>query len=110
LTPGSTSTEPLTQAHEALCKRCGRCCYHKLIVGEVIIAMDDACQYLDTSTKVCSIYDKRFEMNPRCLSVAQGIRKRVFPNDCPYVAHLKHYQGPLYGLSKREIEDIINSR
>lgn len=95
--------------HEDLCKRCGRCCYHKLIVGSVVIALDDPCRYLDVTAKTCTIYEKRFEINPRCLSVSQGIRKRVFPDDCPYVTHLKHYQGPLYGLSKEEIEDLVNS-
>lgn len=77
--------------HEALCRRCGRCCYEKLIIDNHVFTTRKPCSYLDVETNLCTIYERRFEVNPRCLSVPQGIELGVFPADCPYVRGLQDY-------------------
>ena len=78
-------SHPLSSEHEALCRRCGRCCYKKFIMDGHVFTTRRPCSYLNTATQMCSIYEKRFEVNPRCLDVPQGIEHGVFPADCPYV-------------------------
>lgn len=102
----TASADAVEAAHEALCRRCGRCCYHKLVVGDLVIALKDPCTYLDANTKLCTIYENRFELNPDCLNIERGIARRAFPEDCPYVADLTYYKGPIYGLSDEEIEHL----
>ena len=80
-------------SNDDLCRRCGRCCYAKVIIDDVY-STDVPCQYLDTASNNCTVYERRFELNPECLTVPQGIRARVFPADCPYVADVKGYRPP----------------
>jgi hypothetical protein len=75
-------------AHEALCRRCGKCCYRKVILGGRAVITPFPCQYLDTATNTCTVYERRHAVNPRCLSVAEGLKHSAFPADCPYVALL----------------------
>jgi len=82
---------PGSPEHEALCRRCGRCCYEKFIVDGHVFNTRRPCPYLDTRTNLCTVYDHRFEVNPRCLDVAAGIALGVFPADCPYVRDLPGY-------------------
>lgn len=77
--------------HEALCRRCGRCCYEKLIVDDHVFTLRKPCTYLDEATHLCRVYPRRHTVNPRCLTVAQGIACGVFPADCPYVKNLPAY-------------------
>jgi uncharacterized cysteine cluster protein YcgN (CxxCxxCC family) len=80
---------------ESLCRRCGRCCYRKLLVGDRIYYLDVPCPYLDTETRLCTVYERRHEVNPDCLDVEEGIRIGVFPADCPYVQGLEDYAPPV---------------
>ena len=85
----------MTETHdESLCKRCGRCCYRKIWIEDVLYYTPTPCQYLDTETRLCTVYEKRHLLNPECLSVEEGIRLGVFPADCPYVRDLPHYRPP----------------
>jgi hypothetical protein len=83
-----------TEAREATCLRCGRCCYAKLLIGDQIIYTDTPCAHLDIDTHLCTIYEHRHGVNPDCLSVKQGIRRAVFPADCPYVTDVPDYKAP----------------
>jgi len=99
-----------------LCRRCGRCCYAKIVVDSEIVYTPYPCRYLDRQTRLCTVYDRRFEVNPDCLSVEQGIRLRVFPADCPYVQGLKNYRPPrehwtteeriLFGYLVRQMDNV----
>jgi len=80
---------------EDLCRRCGRCCYRKVWIEERLYYTPTPCQYLDTETHLCTVYEKRHLLNPECLSVEEGIRLGVFPADCPYVRDLPDYTPPL---------------
>ena len=81
-------TDPV---HEALCRRCGRCCYEKFIVDGHVFTTRTPCRHLDVKTNLCTVYEERFEVNPQCLDVAGGIVFHAFPADCPYVRGLRDY-------------------
>ena len=83
------------EAHEAKCLRCGRCCCKKIIIGETVFYTPFTCRYLDVETKLCTVYERRHELNPGCLSVEKGIERGVFPADCPYVRGIEGYVPPV---------------
>ena len=71
---------------EKLCRNCGKCCYKKLIIDGTVYLTPFPCQFLDVQTNLCLIYERRHDLNPRCLSVPSGLKVSAFPADCPYVA------------------------
>lgn len=86
-----------SEEHEAKCNNCGKCCYKKIkFSDDLIVATKDPCEHLDTDTNMCKIYNERHEKHPTCLSVEEGIKQKAMPEDCPYVAGLKDYVGPIY--------------
>ncbi len=87
--------EAAVAGREAVCRRCGRCCHAKLLVGDVVIYTDTPCRYLDVETKLCTVYERRREVNPDCIDVEEGIARGVFPADCPYVEGLSGYKPPV---------------
>ena len=87
-TKQTASSETAGVAHEGLCNNCGKCCYKKIIVGRAVFITPFPCEFLDTNTNLCTIYDKRHELNPHCLSVEEGMKVSAFPEDCPYVPEL----------------------
>jgi len=91
------------QHDDALCDRCGRCCYEKLVVDDLVLFTSKFCEYLDEDTKLCTIYEERHITNPKCLSVDVGIKFSVFPADCPYVADLPGYKPPIEGVLGDEV-------
>lgn len=84
---------------ENLCLKCGKCCYEKIIAGNEVIFTSVPCKFLDQETKLCKVYNYRHGAHIRCLTIAEGIRARAFPADCPYVKNVKGYQAPI------ELED-----
>ena len=76
------------------CKKCGRCCVEKFIVGDDVYLTPYHCKYLDLDTRLCTVYDRRESLDVECLSVKEGIKNHVFPADCSYVEGLTDYQPP----------------
>ncbi|MGD0091979.1 MAG: hypothetical protein ABSE73_18865 [Planctomycetota bacterium] len=74
--------------HEALCNHCGKCCYKKIFIGSTVHITPFPCKYLDIKTNLCTVYERRHEVNRFCLSVEEGLRVSAFPRDCPYVGAL----------------------
>ena len=83
------------ESHEAKCRRCGRCCYKKIIVLDTVFYTPFPCRFLDIETRLCTVYERRHEANPGCLSVEAGIERGVFPADCPYVEGIAGYVPPV---------------
>src|SRR5207249_782624 len=79
---------------ESLCSHCGKCCYKKIIVGRTVYISPFPCEFLDTQTNMCTVYDRRHEMNPDCLSMETGFKHSAFPTDCTYVPEMapKNYK------------------
>lgn len=104
----SDSAHPPSRT-EAACRRCGRCCVQKVIVNGEVFATTRPCRYLDPKSKLCTVYERRFEVNADCLSVPDGIRHHVFPADCPYVQGLQDYRPPRPEvLSERVLAMLAN--
>ena len=61
------------------------------------------CPYLDVRTRLCTVYENRFQVNPRCLNVKQGIELGVFPASCPYVRGLRGYRPAEEGWLERGV-------
>ena len=95
------------EEHEALCRCCGRCCYEKLIVDGCVFTTRRPCAYLDGVGKRCRVYARRHKVNPRCLTVAEGIRYGVFPAQCPYVVELPDYRPAEEGWLDAEVVGMI---
>jgi len=103
------SEKEARRAREAMCRRCGRCCHQKLNVDGRIFYLDAACPHLDPETRLCRVYDRRFEVNPDCISVEEGIRRGVFPADCPYVAGLAGYRPPMEDPDPESLADALDA-
>jgi len=103
------------QAHsEKLCQRCGRCCYEKLSIEEVVVITDIPCQHYDEQTHHCRVYDQRHSHQVRCITVERGIAVGAFPDDCPYLQDMDDYRGAitiaeaekLFDMSREELNDL----
>lgn len=91
-------------ADPTLCEKCGRCCYAKLIIDGEVVYTPFPCPHLDEETRLCSIYGRRHELNPDCMTVETGVRLGIFPADCPYVRDLPDYAPPRMELTREELE------
>ena len=80
---------PLTpQQWEALCKRCGQCCFEKWVEGDgTIHPTAIPCRYLDVISRQCKVYHKRLEVGEGCIRLTPEIVEIVqwLPADCGYV-------------------------
>ena len=101
--------EGAPQYDDERCVRCGRCCHEKLVVDDMVLFTSKPCVYLDEQTKLCTVYEQRHVVNPKCLSVEAGIKFSVFPRDCPYVADLPDYKPPVEGDIGDEVMRQIES-
>ena len=90
---------------ENACLKCGRCCRMRMVIrGEVFVLPWSRCRHYDERTKLCAIYDTRFETRPECLTVEQGIVQRAYPQDCPYVKAVPNYRAP---VEVKSVEEAI---
>ena len=77
------------------CRRCGRCCAVKIVVEGHVIYTKDYCKHFDRATRLCTVYQRRHEVNPDCTNMADAVRMGVLPADCPYVADVPDYIAPI---------------
>ena len=94
--------------HEAICRKCGKCCRRKVLVGGRVIYMEDYCRYLDTATMLCRVYERRFKVNPACKTVSAAIRMGILPAGCPYVKDIPDYVPPIEDWDSPEAENVIS--
>lgn len=81
---------------EALCRRCGGCCYEKIDFQGVIYYTDVPCEFLDLQTNHCRVYAERVEKRPGCVRLTREHLPRGFlPAHCPYVAGIENYPAPV---------------
>lgn len=74
----------MSRKWEKLCDGCANCCE---IPGTGV-----ACPYLDTNTRLCTVYDNRFEKASWCLKVTpentlELHARKILPASCAYVRH-----------------------
>lgn len=80
---------------ESLCRKCGKCCAEKVEIDGKIYLSRKYCRFLDPKTKLCRVYDDRFEAEPECSDVPSGIPLGLFPADCPYIQDIEGYEPPI---------------
>lgn len=73
-------------AWEALCRRCGRCCFEKIEYADKIYLTDIPCEYLDLKTRECTVYEQRNQKKEGCVAINQEIiALGVLPRGCAYL-------------------------
>lgn len=78
---------------EAICDKCGKCCYEKVDLGGGIIRyLDEPCQHLDTETNLCKVYGIRQDAEPDCIQLTEDLVRDLgwLPEDCAYVRYMRH--------------------
>ena len=77
---------------EDLCRRCGQCCFEKLIEENgTIFYTATACRFLDPVSRECKVYHKRTNVDEDCMQLTPEVVKSIcwLPADCGYVKYLK---------------------
>ena len=78
---------------EGLCHRCGLCCYEKVRQsdGSWVLDKSKPCPWLNESTLLCRIYEKRLKVYPRCRKVRlmHALFAPYLPSSCGYVRELR---------------------
>ena len=73
---------------EDICLRCGMCCYERTFYpdGSVSIDITNPCEFLDESTKMCSVYESRYADCHGChkVGIKEALSKRTLPPSCAY--------------------------
>ncbi|MCC8023172.1 MAG: hypothetical protein LIO46_05255 [Clostridiales bacterium] len=73
---------------DALCNQCGQCCYNRFRTetGEVVVDFSSPCEFLDTETHLCKVFDERFRKCPNCgkVNLATALFHPTLPSDCAY--------------------------
>lgn len=77
------------QEWEAICQRCGRCCYEKYEYRGRVFYSKTACPHLNLETRECRVYPQRTRHQPECAQLTPDlVRGGILPDDCPYVVRL----------------------
>ncbi len=85
----------LPEYREETCKRCGICCHAKIrFLGKVFIDMSKPCEYLDKETNLCTVYEKRRQVQPYCQLLHVVLEEELMPGTCAYVKELKQEGQP----------------
>lgn len=78
---------------DALCNRCGKCCFVRSVEadGRVTIHYDSPCENLDTETRLCRVFEERFQKCDHCGKVGPFtvLFNPTLPSDCAYVQALR---------------------
>ncbi|MDR3201273.1 MAG: hypothetical protein LBT68_07415 [Spirochaetales bacterium] len=83
---------------DSLCSRCGLCCHERSLArsGEVAVDLSSPCVYLDTESRMCSVYKERFRKCPDCQSVNlfRALFHRYLPPSCAYARTFRVWKKP----------------
>lgn len=86
---------------ESICRRCGRCCYQKIIYRNILYYTDIPCVYLDQNRMECKIYSQRQEINSECALLTPAlVQSGVLPPECAYLKNCGSSKGAGQHISK----------
>lgn len=99
--------------HEAKCHHCGNCCSIKLAVDNVVCDTGVYCPFLDKQSKLCSVYEERFDVSPICHPIDALFKIGMAPASCGYVGDYENYtQGfvkvPVTGEVKKLAQELVD--
>jgi uncharacterized cysteine cluster protein YcgN (CxxCxxCC family) len=82
-----TDIPPDSEKWEAICNRCGKCCFDKLVDEDDNLISISPCIYLDDETGLCTVYENRFEVEAECLKLTPEniLEFDWLPDDCAYI-------------------------
>ncbi len=78
-----------------------------MAVGGEIVYLPLFCDHFDPDARLCTIYERRYELNRRCLTVEEGIKLGVFPADCPFVRDAPGYRPPREQCTEDELSRYL---
>jgi uncharacterized cysteine cluster protein YcgN (CxxCxxCC family) len=80
---------------EALCKKCGICCFGKESkLFRTTIMLSQPCEYFDRQTKLCKVYDTRLKTCHYCAKVTifHALFSNALPATCGYVERYRQWR------------------
>jgi len=81
---------------DAICVRCGRCCYEKIDFNGKIFYTSQPCVQLDPVSHACRVYRQRDQVQSDCQRLTpENISAGFLPADCPYVHKIANYSAPI---------------
>jgi uncharacterized cysteine cluster protein YcgN (CxxCxxCC family) len=83
-----TAAGGLRTRWEAICRRCGRCCFEKAIRdGVTVVNYRAPCRFLDRASGLCTVYNSRFRRCSECrrMTVFHALFAPYLPESCGYV-------------------------
>ncbi|MFP4113290.1 MAG: hypothetical protein ACOC2Y_02490 [Spirochaetota bacterium] len=82
------------ESWERHCTQCGLCCYERApVAGGIRVDLARPCPYLDTSTRRCKVYDRRFAVEASCskVNLLHALFGRLMPLTCGYVRRFRRW-------------------
>jgi len=72
-----------------VCGRCGQCCFEKEYNADGTVTYSDTpCEYLDTETLLCTVYDDRHACKQGCRSLTLDVLAEGWlPAECTYYTY-----------------------
>ncbi len=96
---------------DALCLRCGRCCFEKDIRGFAVVTnYHRPCAHLDARTHLCTVYDRRFAACAACrkMTLAHALFTRWLPEECGYVQHYRPWRRKTGASARTESKEVLD--
>jgi len=76
-----------TARWEAICQRCGECCFEKTIDARGIVhTLSIPCRFLDIHSRSCRIYHQRLQTEEDCIQLTPENMPELnwMPKNCAY--------------------------
>lgn len=88
--------EMTDEEYEVLCDGCGKCCFLRYEENLMVHYTRICCDYLDIKTGLCTCYEKRFAVQPKCCVLAKDDVLYIsrMPKTCAY--RLVQEKKPIY--------------
>jgi uncharacterized cysteine cluster protein YcgN (CxxCxxCC family) len=83
------------QRWEAVCTQCGLCCYQKeWRFGKIVTNYRAPCRFLDESSRLCTIYERRFRECAECrrMTIFHALFVSYLPAECGYVRRFRFWR------------------
>ncbi len=79
-----------------ICDRCGRCCFEREVDedGDVVVDYAAPCEFLNTETRLCTVYEDRFRACDRCgqVSIFTALFDPRLPEGCAYARTFRKWR------------------
>jgi len=80
-----------TNNWEAICRRCGECCFEKKLDNKgTVLTTRVPCRFLDIHSRACRVYPQRFQVEEDCIKLTPDNLPELdwLPTSCAYRKYL----------------------